>query len=267
MPAPTPPAPPTESGPAVRPTGQPEPGRWTVRLRPARHTAAARVVAFAHSGSGPNALLPLLRRLHPDAEVLGVTLPGRERRFTESCAGLPDDIDGALAAVLAELSAESPLPTVYFGHSMGAAFAAALVLAEPGLCHKLVLSGHPRLESRAGRAADWTEEDLLDVVRLGGGTPEEFLADPVIRDHLLHLLRCDLTLGRRLAERNAGRPLPVPPTVLGGLHDELVPPAELDRWAERGPLRRRLFPGGHFYLLDEANLDEVAAEITAGLLG
>ncbi|CAL9609388.1 Thioesterase PikA5 [Streptomyces sp. enrichment culture] len=235
-------------------------------MRPARGVPVVRVVVLAHSGSGPNALLPLLRRLHPDAEVLGVTLPGRERRFTEPCVGPRHDIDAVLAAVLAELAAERPLPTVYFGHSMGAAFAAALALAEPSLCRKLVLSGHPALESRAGRAAQWSEQDLLDVVRLGGGTPEELLADPFVRDHLLTVLRCDLILGRRLAERTAGRPLPVPPTVLGGLDDELVPPAELDGWAERGPLRRRLYPGGHFYLLDEANVDAVAAEITAGLL-
>lgn len=234
-------------------------------MRPARGVPRARVIALAHSGAGPNALLPLLRRLHPDAEVLGVTLPGRERRFAESCAGLADDIDGLLARIRAELAAEPPLPTGYFGHSMGAALAAALALADPGGCRKLVLSGHPTLESRAGRAEDWTEDDLLDVIRLGGGTPAEILADPVIKEHLLTVLRCDLTLGRRLAERNAGRPLPVPPTVLGGLDDELVPPAELDAWAERVPLRRRLYPGGHFYLLDEANLDAVAAEITAGL--
>ncbi|MEU9862156.1 alpha/beta fold hydrolase [Streptomyces sp. NPDC047971] len=236
---------------------------WTVPLRPARATPTGRVVALAHSGSGPNALLPLLRRLPDDIEVVGVTLPGRERRFGESCATLPDDIDGALAAVLAELRAAPPLPTVLFGHSMGAAFAAALALAAPELCHGLALSGHPTLESRAGRAEDWTEDDLMDVIRLGGGTPDEFLEDPVIREHLLELLRCDLTLGRRLAVRNAGRQLPVAPLVLGGRDDELVPPGELDDWSTRTPLRPRLFPGGHFYLLDEANTQAVACEIAA----
>ncbi|MEU3609024.1 alpha/beta fold hydrolase [Streptomyces sp. NPDC035033] len=242
--------------------------RWTTVVRPAAGAPRARVVVLPHSGSGPNTLLPTLRRLPGDHEVVGVTLPGRERRFAESCAGVADDPEGVLRAVLAELEAAPPAPTVLFGHSMGAVFAAALAVEAPGLCRGLVLSAYPGHPAAAERTAEWTDEELLDVVRRGGGTPEEALAEEAVREHVLRVMRCDLTLEQRFAARIAAKRLPVAPTVLGGLTDRIVTPEELDGWASRAPAgtRRRIFPGGHFYLLDPAHADAVAAE-TAGALG
>ncbi|MCX5233278.1 thioesterase II family protein [Streptomyces sp. NBC_00233] len=237
---------------------------WTAVLRPARGTRRGRVVVLSHSGAGPNALLPLLRRLPSGLEIVGVTLPGRERRFGEGLAAL-DDLGATVAAVLGELRAAVPLSTVLFGHSMGAAFAAALSLSAPELCQGLVLSAYPTPETRAQQTEDWTEEDLLRILELSGNTPHGILGDLVLREHLLGVLRYDLTLGRRLATRIAGRRLPVAPIVLGGADDELVPPDKLDQWSTCAAVRPRLFPGGHFYLLDEANLDAVAAEIAAAL--
>lgn len=237
---------------------------WVRVLRPARTEVLGRVVVLPHSGAGPNTLAPLAHRLPDGFEVAGVTLPGRERRFGESPQTLVEEPDRAVASVVTELRALPPLPTVLFGHSMGAAFAAAIAIDAPELCHGLVLSAHPTLESRAGRDGPWSDIDLFDVIRLGGGdTPTELLDDEVIRRHLITRLRCDLTLGRHLAERNKGRALPVVPTVLGGLDDELVPPPDLDRWSglPGADTTVRFHPGGHFYLLDEANLDAVAAEI------
>ncbi|GLV84809.1 thioesterase [Streptomyces lavendulae subsp. lavendulae] len=244
-------------------------GTWTTVLRSAYGTPRGRVVALPHSGAGPNSLLPLLRRLPPAFEVVGVTLPGRERRFAESCAGLLDDPETAVDAVRAELCAMPGLPTVLFGHSMGSAFAAVLALRTPSLCQGLVLSGHRRVGSTSGIPEHLTEADVLDVIRLGGGTPDELLAEPGLRAHLLKLLWCDLTLGRRLGALSADRALPVPPLVLGGRDDMLVPPEELAEWPAHRPaeVRKRLFPGGHFYLLDEVNLDAVAFEVAAALTG
>ncbi|WP_225821766.1 thioesterase II family protein [Streptomyces naphthomycinicus] len=242
---------------------------WTTVLRPTRHTPRGRVVAVPHSGAGPNALLPLLARLPSDVEVVGVTLPGRERRYGESFDRLPEDPRAVVDAVRGELDAAPRLPTVLFGHSMGAAFAATLAVRAPALCQGLVLSSLARSGSASEPPEHPTEADVLDVVRMGGGTPEEFLLEAGLRAHLLGLLVCDLTLGRRLVALSAGRPLPVPPVVLGGRDDKLVAPEDLADWSGTGSgtARTRLFPGGHFYLLDEANLDAVAAELTTALPG
>ncbi|QIY58998.1 thioesterase [Streptomyces sp. RPA4-5] len=240
---------------------------WNTVIRPARGTAVGRAVALAHSGAGPNALLPTVRWLPEGIEVVGVTLPGRERRIDEDPTRILDDPEGAVAAVAGELRTLSALPTVFFGHSMGAAFAVALALAAPDLCQALVLSAHPNGGSRTALAGQWSEEDLMGILQRGGGTPAEVLQDEYFRAHLLAVLRSDLTLGHRLATRHAHRSLPVPLTVLGGRDDALTETAELTRWSgrARASLRNRVFPGGHFYLLDEANQKDVADEIAGAL--
>lgn len=80
---------------------------WNTVIRPARGTAVGRAVALAHSGAGPNALLPTVRWLPEGIEVVGVTLPGRERRIDEDPTRILDDPEGAVAAV-AESCAPCP---------------------------------------------------------------------------------------------------------------------------------------------------------------
>ncbi|MEU9333233.1 alpha/beta fold hydrolase [Streptomyces sp. NPDC048290] len=240
---------------------------WTAALRrPAQGAALGRLVVLAHSGAGPNALLPMLRHL-PDAyELVGVTLPGRERRLWEGVSDTPPESAAVVNAVLRELRRLPRLPTVHFGHSMGAALAAALALAAPELCKGVVLSAHPG-SPRTEWATDWPERDLLDIIWRGGGTPVEILQEPLLREHVFTVLRHDLTLGQRLAEDNVGRKIPVPICVLAGEEDELVDVDQLTRWQTQAAAgyRQRLFPGGHFFLLDDENASAVAAEIAAVL--
>lgn len=240
---------------------------WTASLRrPAHGPALGRLVVLAHSGAGPNALLPMLRHL-PDAyELVGVTLPGRERRLGEGVSDAPPESAVVVDAVLQELRRLPRLPTVHFGHSMGAALAAALALAAPELCEGVVLSAHPG-SPRAEWATDWPERDLLDIIRRGGGTPAEILREPLLREHVFTVLRHDLTLGQRLAEDNMGRKILVPVCVLAGEEDGLVDGEQLTQWQTHAAAgyRQRLFPGGHFFLLDDENAPAVAAEIAAVL--
>ncbi|WP_248965384.1 thioesterase II family protein [Sphaerisporangium perillae] len=119
-------------------------GTWTAEMRPARAEPEGRIVVFPHAGAGPNALMPLLACLPEAYDVLGVTLPGRERRFGESYENTPSDPGAVVTGILGELAALPSCPTVFFGHSMGVAVAVAMALAEPGACGRLVLSAHPR---------------------------------------------------------------------------------------------------------------------------
>ncbi|GGK91058.1 pyochelin biosynthetic protein PchC [Sphaerisporangium melleum] len=241
-----------------------EPGVWISELRPALDGPRGRVVAFPHAGAGPNALMPLLARLPGGYEIVGVTLPGRERRFGERHETTPDHPGAVVDGVVTELAGLPSCPTVFFGHSMGASLAVAAALADPAACSRLVLSAHPPSGVRFERQASWNDAVLLEVIRLGGGTPREILDNAYWRGHLLGLLRSDLTLAARLAARNQGGRLTMPLTVLGGDRDELVPVRDLvgwQEWSDTGA-RMRVFPGGHFYLLDEPNRPAIATEIT-----
>ncbi|MEX5717393.1 thioesterase II family protein [Geodermatophilus maliterrae] len=218
-----------------------------------------------HAGAGPHVLAPLLRHVPDHYEVLGVTLPGRERRCHEPCTTTPSDPDGVVAAILAELAALPTLPTVLFGHSLGAAIASAALVRAPELFTAGVLSAHPSGSSAAQRAGRWSDEELVAVLRCGGGTPEEVLGNSAWRRQVLDRLRSDLTLSVRLAHCHPAQPIGVPLTVLVGDRDEIVPAGTLDTWRVRAPagVRLRTFRGGHFFLLDEDNRAAVATEITA----
>ncbi|MFE0135199.1 thioesterase II family protein [Streptomyces sp. NPDC059037] len=237
---------------------------WIAHMRERPRQPAGRVIVFPHSGAGPNALLPFVERLPGAYEVLGVTLPGRERRFGETAEVAPSEL---VAGLQQELSALDSCPTVFLGHSLGASIAVALALAEPALCSALLVSAQLPGGSQIERPAVWDEADLLRIVDLGGGTPGELLADPTWRDHVLQLLRTDLQLGAQLGRQNLEGVLRVPLTVLGGAEDRLVSADRLASWQAHSTsdVQVKILPGGHFYLLDPANADAVAAEISAAL--
>ena len=246
---------------------------WTAVVRGANGPAEGRIVVVPHAGAGPNALVSLIEVLPRRYEVVGVTLPGRERRFDEPFTGTPSGPQAVTATVLAELAAMAPLPTVLFGHSMGAAMAGAMAQARPEMFVRVVLSAYPSLGTRAELAGRWSEDRLVDILRRGGGTPDEVLNSRFWRQHVIDRLRSDLTLGVRFSSMSMAamleRPLPVPLTVLSADRDEIVPDHGLAVWRPRAGagLRMREFPGSHFYLLEPGNREDVAAELAASFTG
>ncbi|MFJ4952732.1 thioesterase II family protein [Streptomyces sp. NPDC088760] len=237
---------------------------WVHRMRRQPRQPVGRVVIFAHSGAGPNALMGIVERLPVTYDVVGVTLPGRERRFAEPPEVAPSDV---VAAVRRELAALEPCPTIFFGHSLGASVAIGVALAGPSACASLLVSAQLPGGSQVERPSSWDDADLLEIMELGGATPLALLADPHWREHLFQLLRADFSLGHRLRGQLENAVLDIPLTVLGGAEDRLVPSAQLSLWKARtkAAFEMEIFPGGHFYLLDQANIDAVAAHIVAAL--
>lgn len=246
-----------------------QPGRWLVPLRAGAGPRPRRVVVVPHAGSGPSTLRPLWNALPADVEVVGVTLPGRERRAAERCDTTPSDPPGVVRAVLGELAALPPRPTALLGHSLGAALAGVLAASAPAAFTGAVLSSPPAPGTPARCAGRFTDAELADLLRRGGAVPDVLLHDPELRVALLAVLRSDLTLAARLGHVDAERPVRVPLVVLSGREDEVAPSEGVAFWARRATagLRRAVLPGGHFHLLDAANraavLDEVAGVLPA----
>lgn len=239
--------------------------QWTDVIRPAAGRVEGRVVVIPHAGAGPHALIALVDHIPAHYEVVGVTLPGRESRSGESPATTQSDPRAVVNAILRGIEGLPTLPTVLFGHSLGAALAKAVALTGPELFVGLVVSAYPSGGSSAQCAGRWSESELLRLLRGGGATPEEMTRSPIWRRHLLELLRGDLTLSvRLLTDASMGR-LAVPVTVLCGDADGIVESPSGTSWALDGAagVRFRSFSGDHFYLLDDDNRAAVAAEIAA----
>ncbi|MEV7594118.1 alpha/beta fold hydrolase [Streptomyces sp. NPDC089922] len=250
-------------------TARPKPapdGLWwpLLRNRGTEPAPRSRLLVFPHSGSGPNTLFPLIEPLPEDVEVLGLSLPGRERRFGETPGCTLGEV---MDSVRDEVLAREPLPTVVFGHSLGALLAARAARLLGPDCRAAVVSG--QVPGRTPRRAHATssDEDAVRLLRDGGGTPAWVMEDPEMLAHVTRVLRADIELGREAAAGFEDVRLDVPLHALGGTADPLVPYEPLDGWAGHttGSCRVLRFDGDHFFLLSAAHRGEVVEVLRRAL--
>ncbi|MEY9911335.1 medium-chain acyl-[acyl-carrier-protein] hydrolase [Catenulispora sp. MAP12-49] len=223
-----------------------------------------------HAGSGPARYLAWADRLD-GIDLIGVCLPGHERRIAEAPLRRVADIVDALAEAMSPYYLQRPFGL--FGHSFGGllAFELALRLEAAGARPLHVfLSGCAADPSGAAApeppVADLDEEAFLAHVRALGGLDPDVLAHPDLVDLVIPALRADY----EAAENHTPDPaatVAAPITALGGLHDPAAPPGALIAWARHtaGPFSRITLPGGHFALFDQEHnvLRTVRTTLTA----
>ncbi|MHA5051001.1 thioesterase II family protein [Streptomyces sp. SD15] len=240
-----------------------------------RFTTAAgdgpRLVCFPHAGGSATAYTHLARTLPADFDVVSVQYPGRQDRYREAPFTALAPLVEAVAEELAhELAADSGRPYALFGHSMGAlvAFETARLLARgklPGP-QRLFLSGRGAPGPRTGIRYDlYDDADVLAEVRRLGGTDQAMLDNPEVLEMVLPALRADYRALGTYRWRG-GEPLAAPITALVGDRDPMVTVQEAQTWREHtsGDFAFKVFPGGHFYLVD--HIGQIAADVTEGLL-
>jgi surfactin synthase thioesterase subunit len=221
---------------------------WLTELHRPQGQARRRVVVFPHAGAGPHALTALVDLLPAGTEVLAVSLPGRERRLTETPQ---TTLTRVLTALATELAVREPLPTTAFGCSVGALLAVRAAHQLPELFDGVVVASQA-----PGPGPRWPlhvtgEQDLITVLDQAGDIPEMILADADIRASILLRLSADIRLGAEAEQDFADIRLSVPLTVLGGLSDPLVPAHGLSGWVQHSSADCRvvLLTGGHFAFL------------------
>lgn len=233
------------------------------RLSP-RPYARARVLLFPHAG-GNASYYRLWSAAAPwDVEFLAVQYPGREDRYSEP---VPADMQGFVAALAADLPlAGPPVPTILFGHSMGAIVAYELarhLTAAGDSPVGLYVSGHPAPAlSRPGQLHLGSDEELIQELRRTEATLPDILDNSSLIEAFLPIIRCDY----RVSETY--RPLPgvrlrSPVTALYGDRDSEVNSWEAEGWRDvtDGSYEARVFAGGHFYLTQHR--DSVIELLTA----
>ncbi|MGX1621620.1 thioesterase II family protein [Streptomyces sp. NPDC055506] len=240
---------------------------WTHVLRPSARRDS-RLVVFPHAGAGPQRYSSVLAGLPDTVEVVGVTLPGRERR-----AGLAPrtTVTAAVSGIGRGLRDLAPVPTVFYGHSLGGLLALAVAHAGAARCDGVVVScSQPGARSRPRPEHPGSTAELAEILathRLPADALRDTSLSPA-RQVLAH----DLALARDALRAVEPLRLTVPVTALAGTDDPLVPPGVLPLWARftSGPFRARLAEGGHFFPFTPYGqgvlLEELVATLTAAHL-
>ncbi|MFU2208078.1 thioesterase II family protein [Solidesulfovibrio sp. C21] len=217
-----------------------------------------RLFCFPYGGSGASIYRHWQEDVSDGIEVCPVQLPGRENRINDPLA---TDMEGLLDSLLACVEDGSDIPFAFFGHSMGGiiAFELARHLGERHLVEPvhLFISGTPiprmfEEHARTGRCYHRLPDDQFLKLVLGTskGIPDQVLLSEEMMRLILPILRADLALMESLPLASGRAPLPIPMTVFGGAHDELVAPTAVAAWENytTASFTKIMFPGGHYFL-------------------
>jgi surfactin synthase thioesterase subunit len=215
--------------------------------------AVGRLVCFPHAGGWSSNYRRWPSLLPPTVEILAVDYPGRGNRLQDTPA---ESVFEVATCVAAELRRLPPMPTMFFGHSLGGAVAFQTAHELAATAHTLPLHlavsarPAPHLPPLLPPIHHLPDADFLRAIgQRYQAVPAELLDHPDVLALLVPALRADVTALERFQGLPAS-PLPCPITALGGSDDATAPREQLLCWREltTQSFRLRMFSGGHFYL-------------------
>lgn len=229
-------------------------GRWLVPLDEAAG-ATVDLVCLPWAGGGAVGYRELRAHRPAAMSLWAVAPPGREQRLMDAPEGR---FDGWIEAIGREVL-QLARPPVLLGHSFGSilAYELAAWLRARGRPVRLVCVSSRRSPDRPSKVAPLADADdatLVAWMRRLGGVHADILASAEMLDLILPPLRDDIRLDAGYTPR--GGPLDEPLLAFAGRDDPLVTPDEVGEWrtwttADHG---LHLLPGGHFHLLEHADL-------------
>ncbi|MEV4846006.1 thioesterase domain-containing protein [Micromonospora matsumotoense] len=208
-----------------------------------------RLFCFHHAGAGASTFAGWARALGPQLAVYPVQLPGREGRVAEPAfTDFGRLVDGVTTALTPWLTGRYAL----YGHSMGAALAAALARRQVTRGHPpvaLLVAAYP--DPRTGpplSVAGLDDREVIELLIRVGGMSEVLRRYPDWAGAAVRLLRADLAALHSQGP-TPDRPLPIPIRAYAGSADPLVRATQIAGWAGHtaSSFRLRTLPGGHLF--------------------
>lgn len=223
--------------------------RWIVHTK---EHPRLRLFCLPYAGGGASAFRLWSERLPWNVEVCPVYLPGREHRLREAAF---TRLTSLVEALMEGLRPTLDMPFAFFGHSMGAliGFELTRYLRRNALPMpmQLFVSAHrgPQLPMRRAPAHTLSDDELIDLLRRFGGTPQAVLQHAELMKIVLPVLRADFELCETYNYQPEA-PLNCPISAFGGEQDTQVNAQELQAWQQQTlhNLTISMFPGDHFFL-------------------
>jgi len=230
--------------------------RWLRCFVPAPQ-ARTRVVCFPHAGGTASYFLPMGRMAAPELEIVGVQYPGRHDRRNERC--VEDLLELADRIATALIVSDDGKPVALFGHSLGSvlAYEVGRRLEADGRTRPLRLFASGRRapsENQGQKIHTLGEAAFLDHLKQLGGIDPRILREPELLRMALPAVRADYTAIESY-QHPEGPVLSCPIDVLIGRSDPEVSAEGARLWGPHttGDFAVHDFPGGHFYLAEQAS--------------
>lgn len=226
--------------------------RWLRQLVVAN--GAPIVCAIPAAGAGSTVFRPWIAEAPGGLEIIAVSAPGREERFSEEPIRTIEPLADQIAAAL-EHYADRPLAIL--GHSLGALVGREVARRlGKGRVRLLVVAGaRPPNDPSPGEYASADDGELIRLLQEWGGTPPAVLASPDFASTFLPCLRADLDAyaSCRTPPSELQR-LDVPILALAGRHDPFAPPIACGGWTAwtSAGFDLEILPGGHAFPITEA---------------
>lgn len=232
-----------------------DPEAWIRRFHP-NPDAGIRLICLPHAGGSAPFYFPVSRALAPEIEVLAVQYPGRMDRRKEPLIGSIDTLAEVLFEVLEPVLDDKPY--ALFGHSMGAtvAFELARRFEAIGKRPRHLFASGRRAPSRQLQETVHQRDDaglIADLKKLSG-TDAKIFGNEELLASILPAIRGDYKAAETYEFRAGPALLRTPITALIGDQDPKVDRASAEAWGVHttGDFELLVYPGGHFYLAEQA---------------
>ncbi|APF18132.1 thioesterase II family protein [Caldithrix abyssi] len=228
--------------------------KWLVIPTP-RPAARIILLCFPFAGGSSHSFRGWAPILPPSVELRAVELPGHGTRLSEPLA---EDIHELIEPIARGIASSLDKPFAIFGHSMGALLGFEVALYLQNKLNKraehLFVSGHgaPGTPRHEPEIHHLPKPQFLAKIKEYNGTPKEALENKELMDLMFPILKADFKICETYAHKNSGL-LNTPLTALGGIQDPSTPREDLEKWRSftTQSFNIRLFPGDHFYLLQQ----------------